>query len=88
MDKVKKAYIPKNKGVRCRLSELDVEIIKKYMEKYPNLGYRKILVMCKYVPREKIEEALFQINSFMTAEEYLNKFCGLNPSTIYKELYS
>lgn len=56
-----------------------------YRQKYPSLSDREIEVMMKYVSKEKI--ALFQVSSFMSVEEYLNKLCNLSPVTIYKELY-
>lgn len=59
-----------------------------YCQKYPGLSCREIAVMMKYIPKEKLDKALFQVSSFMSVEEYLNKFCNLNPMTIYRELYS
>lgn len=75
-------------GINIVLSKKDSEKINIMCQKFPSLSYREILVMFKYVPKEKLEKALFQVSSFMTVEEYLNKLCNLNPVTIYRELYS
>lgn len=58
-----------------------------YCQKYPTLSRREIVVMMKYAAADKLDKALFQVSSFMSVEEYLNKFCALRPDTIYKELY-
>ena len=58
-----------------------------YCQKYPSLSCREVMVMMKYVSAEKLDKALFQVSSFMSVEEYLNKFCSLSPNTICNELY-
>lgn len=75
-------------GVMYNLTRKDTENIKGYVSKFPSLSYREILVMYKYVPKEKLEKALFEVSNFMTVEEYLNKICGLTPVKIFKDLYS
>lgn len=70
------------------VEQLDLQVIYDYDEKFPNLSLREIIVMYKYVTKEKLEQALFQVSSFLSVEEYLNKFCNLSPITIWEELYS
>lgn len=73
-------------GVARNLTKADSEFIKGMCEKFPALSYREALVVFKYVPKEKLEKALFQVNSFMTVKEYLIKLCHLRPMTVQELL--
>lgn len=74
--------------VGLRADQVEWLEIWEFEKKFPTLSLREILMMYKYVTREKLEQALFQVSSFLSVEEYLNKFCNLRPVTIWEELYS